>query len=146
MLKRDRVEDPYVLILDRVIDLLAVPPSSDDLCLPEDSKLMRNRRDCHVEGSGDIANAEFTANQGGNYSDSGAIPEGFEKIPQLAQKLIVRHERSGMGDLAFMNACDPATIFIQIDPVGTVLGILLSIIFRYSTHIFKYMLKCSYCQ
>jgi hypothetical protein len=104
-----------MMIIQSVIEDLAVPPIGYEPQLPQLPQLVTDRRLRHPEAGGEIADAHLSFLKSAQDTQPGPVTHGLEQL----RELIKLHDRKrgcpGMGNSFLMDASNPAPIhFLRI--------------------------------
>ena len=80
-----------VVVVDGVVDLLAVLPELDDAPGPEDPELVGHRRLGQAHDVADVADAKLAGEKGGDDLQAAGIGEGLEELAGIEKGVIVGH-------------------------------------------------------
>lgn len=75
MVQAKAVEFCNVIIVERIVDLTSILAAAEKAHLAQSSQLVGNRRFCHDESRGDIANIHFPVEQHRNNPQTGWVTE-----------------------------------------------------------------------
>ena len=146
-----RQDQPDMLVVNRIENLLPVPPGPDDLRLPENPELMGNRGHTHAYNSGNVTYHNSAGSNDVHYGQPRRIPE----IPEKRGNILPQFHRGKSVqcclDRVFVNTGNLAGIGVVFrrgsTPSATKIVETATNFFVFSLlNILEYMFNCSVCQ
>ena len=101
-----------MVVVQRIVDGLAVAAEADELCVLQHPQLVAHRRLAELDGVCDVLHAKLVVVEGIEDLDAGGVAEHPEQVGQLIKHLIIRQHRRGLGQLFggsdfFSHRCHP---------------------------------------